>query len=49
MWFTVSPWRARDLINFATANERRVKIGCAARLAFGLFVAILGVTAFRSV
>lgn len=47
MWFTISPWRARDLINFATANESRVKIGCAIRLVFGLFVAFLGVTAFR--
>lgn len=47
IWFTVSPWRLRDLLNWGTANEKRVKIGCAFRLAFGLFVAILGVTAFR--
>ncbi|MCX7722287.1 MAG: hypothetical protein N2379_04415 [Verrucomicrobiae bacterium] len=47
MWFTVSPWRLRDLINWATANERRLKVGCAIRLAFGLFVIVLGLTAYR--
>ena len=42
IWFTMSPWRLRDLLEWATANEKRVKIGCAVRLAFGLFVAFLG-------
>jgi hypothetical protein len=46
IWFTVSPWRLRDLLNWATANERRVKIGCSVRLAFGLFFALLGLTKF---
>jgi len=44
MWFTISPWRLRDLLNWATANERRVRIGSAARLAFALFVLVLGLT-----
>lgn len=48
MWFTISPWRARDIINWKTANERRVKVGCAARLAFGLLLVILGLTAFKA-
>jgi hypothetical protein len=48
MWFTVSPWRLRDMINWATANERRIKAGCLARLALGLLVLILGLTAFRT-
>ncbi len=48
MWFTVSPWRLRDFLQWATANEKRLKAGCAARLAFGLFVVVLGLTAFRS-
>lgn len=48
MWLTVSPWRLRDLLAWGTANERRVRIGCLARLAFGLFVSILGLTAFRA-
>jgi len=46
IWFTVSPWRLRDLLEWATANEKRVKVGCGIRLAFGLFVAALGVTKF---
>jgi hypothetical protein len=48
MWLTVSPWRLRDLINWATASEQRVKTGCLARLAFGLLVLALGLTAFRA-
>ena len=42
-------WRLRDLVAWATATEQRVKVGCGLRLAFGLFVAALGLTAFRSV
>ena len=42
IWFTISPWRLRDLLNWATADEKRVRIGSTARLAFGLFVAVLG-------
>jgi hypothetical protein len=46
IWLTVSPWRLRDFLNWATANEKRVKIGCGIRLAFGLFIAVLGLTKF---
>ena len=42
MWFTISPWRLRDIIHWATADERRIKLTSAVRLAFGLFVVILG-------
>src|SRR6267378_443447 len=48
IWLTVSPWRLRDLLNWATADERRIKIGCGIRLAFGLFIAVLGFTAYKS-
>jgi len=48
IWFTITPWRLRDLVNFATANETIVRIGSAIRLAFALFVIILGLTAFRA-
>ena len=48
MWFTISPWRMRDLLNWGTATEQRIRIGSGLRLAFGLFVAILGLTAFRA-
>ena len=46
IWLTISPWRLRDFLNWATANEKRIKVGCGIRLAFGLFVAVLGLTKF---
>lgn len=46
MWLTISPWRLRDLLDWATANEKRVRVGSAVRLAFGLFVAVLGFIKF---
>lgn len=46
IWFTVSPWRLRDFLNWATANEKRIRVGSAVRLAFGLFVAVLGLVKF---
>ena len=48
MWLTISPWRLRDFLNWATANEQRVKIGSTIRLAFALLVVTLGFTAFRA-
>jgi hypothetical protein len=48
MWFTISPWRLRDFLDWATATEQRVKIGSGIRLAFALFVIVLGLTAFRA-
>lgn len=48
IWLTISPWRLRDFFNWATATEQRVKIGSSIRLAFALFVVVLGLTAFRA-
>lgn len=48
MWFTVSPWRLRDFLEWATANEKRIKVGSAVRLAFAGFIVVLGLTAFRA-
>ncbi len=48
MWFTVSPWRLRDLIDWATANQQRVRVLSGIRVAFGVFVILLGVTVFRA-
>lgn len=48
MWLTISPWRLRDYIQWATATERRIRLGSALRLAFGLLVVILGLTALRA-
>jgi hypothetical protein len=47
IWFTMYPWHLRDALNWATANEKRVRVGSAIRLAFGLFVAVLGFTVFK--
>lgn len=46
IWLTISPWRLRDLLHWATASEKRIKIGCGIRLAFGLLIAVLGLTKF---
>jgi hypothetical protein len=46
LWLTVSPWRLRDLLDWGTATEKRIKVGCSVRLAFGLLVAALGVIKF---
>jgi hypothetical protein len=48
MWLTISPWRLRDLIEWTTANEQRVRLLSGLRFAFGIFVIILGLTAFRT-
>jgi hypothetical protein len=48
IWFTIYPWHLRDLLNWATASEKRVRLGSALRLAFGLFVAVLGFTVYRT-
>jgi len=48
IWFTVTPWKLRDFLNWATATDMRVKVGSSIRLAFALFVLILGLTAFRA-
>jgi predicted DNA-binding transcriptional regulator AlpA len=46
MWFTISPWRLRDVMEWKTANEKRIKAGCAFRLAFGGLLVGLGVAVF---
>jgi hypothetical protein len=48
MWFTVSPWRLRDMIDWATANENRTRLLSGVRAGFGLFVLCLGLTVFRA-
>jgi multisubunit Na+/H+ antiporter MnhG subunit len=48
IWLTVSPWRLRDFIHWATADERRIRITCGARLAFCLLIVLLGATVYRT-
>ena len=47
MWFTISPWRMRNWIEWWTATEGRTRIGSASRAIFGLGVAALGLTVLR--
>jgi multisubunit Na+/H+ antiporter MnhB subunit len=46
MWLTVSPWRMRDFIEYNTATPQRTRVLSAMRLAFGVFVAVLGFVVF---
>jgi hypothetical protein len=48
IWFTVTPWKLRDVLNWATANQSRIIVGSSIRLAFAVFVMLLGLTAFRA-
>ncbi|HXT10702.1 MAG TPA: hypothetical protein VN873_04000 [Candidatus Angelobacter sp.] len=47
IWLTLAPWRLRDFLNWATVDEKRVRVGSIIRLVFGLFVVVLGLTKFR--
>ncbi|MCS1410087.1 MAG: hypothetical protein M2R45_03275 [Verrucomicrobia subdivision 3 bacterium] len=46
MWFTISPWRVRDIILWKTANHSRIRLICGLRSAFGLLVICLGIFVF---
>lgn len=48
IWLTIAPWRLRDFLNWMTATQERIKIGSAVRLAFAIFIIVLGLTAFRA-
>jgi hypothetical protein len=48
IFFTITPWKLRDFLNWMTATEARIKIGSAIRLSFAIFVMLLGLTAFRA-
>src|SRR5476649_2617519 len=42
IWFTITPWKLRDIIEFATATENRIRVGSLVRLAFAVFIIALG-------
>jgi hypothetical protein len=48
MWFTISPWRLRDILNWSVATESRTRLTSGVRVAFGLFVIVLGLTVFKN-
>jgi hypothetical protein len=47
IWLTISPWRLRDWLEWATANDKRLKLICSIGLVSGLLVAVLGMSVFR--
>jgi len=48
IWFTVTPWKLRDFVNWANATEARTRQLSAVRLAFAAFVTVLALTVFRA-
>ena len=48
IWFTVTPWKLRDIVDCATESAARVRILCLIRLGFAAGVVDIGVTAFRA-
>jgi hypothetical protein len=48
IWFTITPWRLRDILEWATATEARTRLLSGLRLAWAVFILILGLTAFRA-
>jgi hypothetical protein len=48
IWFTTTPWKLRDLLNWATATESRTRLLSGLRLAFATFVLVLGLTVFHA-
>ena len=47
MWYTISPWRLRDQIDWATASHGRLRLLGFLGLAFGLGVAALGLMVLK--
>ena len=47
IWFTISPWRMRDILNWSVATESRTRLLSGVRLMFGLLVLVLGLTVFK--
>src|SRR5215469_14427300 len=48
IWFTITPWKLRDFLDWTTATESRTRMLSGVRLAFAAFIVILGLTAFRA-
>jgi hypothetical protein len=46
MWFIISPWRLRDILDWVTTSETRVRIASGVRLALGLLILALGLFVF---
>lgn len=47
MWWTIAPWRLRDLLNWANSEPARLKLLAGIKAAFGVLVLVLGLSVFR--
>lgn len=48
IWFTISPWRLRDFLKWQSATDSRIRTLAGVRLALGLLLVVLGMTAFSA-
>lgn len=48
MWFTISPWRLRDFLEWHNRTDQRIRICALARLALAALLVVLGLTAYRT-
>ncbi len=46
MWFAISPWRLRDILEWELASDGRIRLLCGVRVAMGALWVILGLTVF---
>jgi len=46
MWFTISPWRLRDYLQWLTATPARLRTQSSIRLVFGALIVALGLFVF---
>ena len=47
MWWMISPWRFRDLIQWATATPEKTRKLALVRLAVAALVIVLGLTVYK--
>lgn len=46
IWFTISPWRMRDLLEWLSATDGRIRRAAFGQLGLALLLVILGLTVF---
>ena len=47
MWFTISPYRMRDVLDWMIAGRKRLQIFAGTKIALGALMLLLALTAFR--
>ncbi len=46
MWFTISPWRMRDILEWKFASDGRIRLLCGVRVVMGALLVIIGLKIF---